>query len=396
MPINQEDKAYIRDKFAAMQTKEDLVNLLSEAKDMRYRERTKPFKLNYFTYYANPKLCKQRYKTFTISKKSGGQRVIHAPVMGLNFLLQSVNFVLNCMYEPHKAATGFVPEKSIVDNARGHAEKPFVYNIDLQDFFHSFGKPRVKYGFMRSPFNLNGDREYLAFLLASLCTHPFEVNGEVKRVLPMGSPTSPTITNILCHTLDRRLNGLAKRFGATYSRYADDITFSSIHNIYRKKDFQKELYRIVEANQGLKIKPEKTRLQKEGYRKEATGLVVNEKVNVKRRYVKDLRKWLYLWEKYGNEKAQQLFTKDYVADKGHVKKGEPNLENVLDGKLDFMKMVKGVQDGTYLKLRDRFDKLTQQSSTSNSKKVSLDDVLDTILNQGLIQGIDLYQKLRKP
>jgi hypothetical protein len=156
------------------------------------------------------------------------------------------------------------------------------------------------------------------------------------------------------------------------------------------------LYRIVEANQGLKIKPEKTRLQKEGYRKEATGLVVNEKVNVKRRYVKDLRKWLYLWEKYGNEKAQQLFSKDYVADKGHVKKGEPNLKNVLDGKLDFMKMVKGEQDGTYLKLRDRFDKLTQQSSTSNSKKVSLDEILDTILNQGLNKGIDLYQKLRKP
>jgi len=396
MPINQEDKAYIRDKFAAMQTKEDLVNLLSEAKDMMYEEKTKPFKLNYFTYYANPKLCKQRYKTFAISKKSGGQRMIHAPVKGLNFLLKSVNFVLHCMYEPHKSATGFVLEKSIVDNVRVHTGKPFVYNIDLQDFFHSFGKPWVKYGFMRTPFNLNGDREYLAFLLASLCTHPFEVNGEVKRVLPMGSPTSPTITNILCHTLDRRLNGLAKRFGATYSRYADDITFSSIHNIYRKKDFQKELYRIVEANQGLKIKPEKTRLQKEGYRKEATGLVVNEKVNVKRRYVKDLRKWLYLWEKYGNEKAQQLFTKDYVADKGHVKKGEPNLKNVLDGKLDFMKMVKGEQDSTYLKLRDRFDKLTQQSSTSNSKKVSLDEILDTILNQGLNKGIDLYQKLRKP
>jgi hypothetical protein len=383
MPINQEDKAYIRDKFAAMQTKEDLVNLLSEAKDMMYGERTKPFKLNYFTYYANPKLCKQRYKTFAISKKSGGQRVIHAPVRGLNFLLQSVNFVLHCMYEPHKAATGFVPEKSIVDNARVHTGKPFVYNIDLQDFFHSFGKPWVKYGFMRSPFNLNGDRKYLAFLLASLCTHPFEVNGEVKRVLPMGGPTSPTITNILCHTLDRRLNGLAKRFGATYSRYADDITFSSIHNIYRKKDFQKELYRIVEKNQGLKIKPEKTRLQKEGYRKEATGLVVNEKVNVKRRYVKDLRKWLYLWEKYGYEKAQQLFTKDYLADKGHVKKGEPNLENVLDGKLDFMKMVKGVQDGTYLKLRRRFDKLMAKNDPINK-------VLEIWEKEGIEKAMNVF------
>lgn len=383
MQLSDENKAYIRNKFAEMQTKSDLVNLLSEAKDVMFGEKTQPFPLKSLTYYADPRLCKARYKTFYIPKKSGGNRQIHAPVKGLNFLLQALNFVIQCIYEPHPSATGFVQNKSIVDNAKMHAGKPFVYNIDLKDFFHSFDKPWVKYAFMKPPFNLNGDREFLAFLLASLCTHPFEVDGETKRVLPQGSPTSPTLTNQLCKTLDRRLNGLAKRFGATYSRYADDITFSSIHNIYRKKDFQYELYRIVEENQGLKINPEKTRLQKHGYRKEATGLVVNEKVNVKRRYVKDLRKWLYLWEKYGYERAEQIFKKDYTADKGHVKKGEPNLENVLDGKLDFLKMVKGEQDSTYLKLRERFDKLLAENDPINK-------ILEVWEKEGIDKAMELF------
>lgn len=121
-------------------------------------------------------------------------------------------------------------------------------------------------GFIYAPFNLNDDKEPLAFLLASLCTHPFEIDGETKTVLPQGSPTSPTITNILCQKLDRRLMGLAKRFGATYTRYADDITFSSPHNICNLDDFNNELKRIIEDDQQLTINPAKTRLQKDGYR----------------------------------------------------------------------------------------------------------------------------------
>ena len=93
--------------------------------------------------------------------------------------------------------------------------------------------------------------ETLAFSLASLCTHPFEIEGEFKTVLPQGAPTSPTITNILCIKLDKRLSGLAKRFKITYSRYADDITFSSDTNVFRKEEFISELHRIIEKDQNL-------------------------------------------------------------------------------------------------------------------------------------------------
>ncbi|MDI3527799.1 MAG: RNA-directed polymerase, partial [Tenuifilum sp.] len=212
---------------------------------------------------------------------------------------------------------------------------------------------------------------------------------------------------ILCKKLDRRLNGLAKRFGATYTRYADDITFSSPHNIYNDEDFKKELERIiaednllkvngkqVEIGPQLKINTDKTRLQKAGYRQEATGLIVNEKVNVRRRYVKQIRMWLYYWEKYGYEKAEQIFKRDYIADKGHVKNINAHLVNVIDGKLMFLKMVKGAEDDTYIGLKERFDKLTELKKRKDQSRIELNSVLNTLLNQGLNKAMNLYSKIR--
>ncbi|MDW8274735.1 MAG: hypothetical protein RMJ53_10945, partial [Chitinophagales bacterium] len=182
MEIKQEHINNIREQFAKLQSKEDLVKLLSDAKNMLYGEECKPFQLKSLTYYANPSLCKKRYRTFTIKKKSGAARTIHAPVKGLKSILRSLNFVLQCVYQPHEAATGFILGKSIVDNAKKHVGRHYVYNIDLKDFFHSFDRNRVKLAFMYKPFNLYGKREELAFLLASLCTHPIVFDGEVKMV----------------------------------------------------------------------------------------------------------------------------------------------------------------------------------------------------------------------
>jgi len=385
MKIEQAHIDQIRKQFAELQSKKDLVKLLSDAKNMLYGEECKPVQLKALTYYANPTLCKKRYQTFTIKKKSGADRIINAPVKGLKSILRSLNFVLQCVYEPHEAATGFVLEKSIVDNAKKHVGHHYVLNMDLKDFFHTFDRNRVKMGFIYEPFNLNGDKEPLAFLLASLCTHPFEIEGEVKTVLPQGSPTSPTLTNILCKKLDRRLTGLANRFGATYTRYADDITFSSPHNIYTDEEFNKELKRIIEEDQKLVINPKKTRLQKAGYRQEATGLIVNDKVNVRRRYVKQIRMWLYYWEMYGYEKAEQIFKRDYIADKGHVKNINAQLVNVLDGKLEFLKMVKGAEDGTYKGLKERFDILVGFTDPINK-------VLNAWQTEGIDQAMSIYYK----
>lgn len=384
----------IRKQFIELSNKEDLVKLLSLAKTMLYGEGCKPVQLKALTYYANPANCKYRYQSFSIKKKSGGVRSIHAPIKGLKSILRSFNVILQCMYEPHKAATGFVISKSIVDNAKKHVGHHYVYNIDLKDFFHSFDRNRVKLALMYEPFNLKGDKEPLAFLLASLCTHPFEIDGEIRNVLPQGSPTSPTLTNILCKNLDRRLNGLASRFGVTYTRYADDITFSSLHNIYNDELFQQELKRIIEEDQKLVINPKKTRLQKSGYRQEATGLIVNDKVNVSRRYIKQIRMWLYYWEKYDYEHAQKIFKQDYSKDKGHVKNMNAELVNVLTGKLEFLGMVKGKEDATYMALKGRIDRLTGLKEAKDNEKIDLEGVINTIISKGIEKGIDLYDRFK--
>ena len=377
-----------------MQTKQDLVKLLSLAKKMFYGRECKPIQLKSLTYYANPQVCRNRYKEFVIKKKSGSNRTIHSPVNGLKSILRAFNFVLQCLYDPHQSATGFVLEKSIVDNARKHVGHNYVLNMDLKDFFHTFDRNRVKLALMYEPFNLNRDKESLAFLLASLCTHPLNINGETRIVLPQGSPSSPTLTNILCRNLDRRLNGLANRFGLTYTRYADDITFSSSHNIYTEKVFSRELKRIIEKDQQLFINPKKTRLQKVGYRQEVTGLVVNDKVNVQRRYVKKIRMWLYYWERYGYEKASKIFSHDYIADKGHVRNINIQFINVISGKLEFLKMVRGEKNRTYKGLKDRFERLSVKKDKSNINKIDLEKVVDTILKKGLIDGVNLYVKYK--
>lgn len=457
MKLEQTHIDKIRTAFGKMQSREDLLHVLNEAKPLVYGDKAVPFHLKQLTWYANPKLGKKRYTEFKIKKKSGAERSIHAPIKGLKSLQKTLSFVLQCVYEPHKAAMGFVRDRSIVDNAKLHVGSNYVYNIDLKDFFPSVDQARVWKCFQLKPFNLNKatsvepqymkwevfkkehlkteesvtflkgkgrmftktpygtlyvannfDKEKekyillgssslktkagkslegtlwlvnkipdtnrldIANIIASLCCTEMEVErktetGEwekVKRnVLPQGAPTSPVITNIVCQKLDYLLSGVAKRFGLKYSRYADDITFSSMHNVYQpESDFIKELHRIIKE-QNFHIKESKTRLQKEGYRKEVTGLLVNDKANVQQRYIKQLRMWLYYWEMYGYERASGFFLEQYIADKGHVKNGKTDMENVISGKLDYLKMVKGVENELYLKLMSRFSSLTGTDKT---------------------------------
>lgn len=373
---------FYRRRFSTMKEPVDLLNFINyNVLQEVYPESTFQFKLKTLTYYAHPKWSKNRYAQFEISKKSGGKRQINAPQKSLKHLLRCVNYILQILSEPHQAATGFVPGKSIVHNAQKHINKNYVYNIDLKDFFNSFDRNRVKLAFMREPFNLKGEKESMAFFLACLVTHPMEIDGKHKIVLPQGSPVSPTLTNIICKTLDRRLNGLARRFNITYTRYADDITFSSDHNAYNNEEFQAELLRII-TDQGFEINQDKVRLQHRDYRQEVTGLIVNQKVNVTSRYIKKLRMWLYYAEKYGYYRAEEIFKRDYLLDKGHVKKGEPSMYNVLTGKLEYLKMVKGPSNATYLKLRKRLDGI----------RPTLDDI-DQLLNTWENEGIDAAARI---
>lgn len=441
MKITPDLKITIQNAFKVMNSKTDFLTLLNLAKLEIYGEKTIPFSEKQLNYYITKDLKKTKqkidlqisfsedrisinddvvvekdnvrkscYTSFSIKKKSGGERILHAPVKGLKEFQKALNLILQCIHEPHLAATGFVNNKSIVDNARVHVGQFYVYNLDLKDFFPSIDKSRVWGRLLVAPFNLNStpERKKIANMIAGLSSTPMEVERFVEKkwikittsVLPQGSPTSPTLTNAICEKMDIRLSGVAKRFGLNYSRYADDITFSAKHNNYEiapntfekifvsNSAFDKEVRRII-TEQNFHVKESKVRLQKEGFRQEVTGLVVNDKVNVTRKYIKQLRQWLYYWESYGYVKAYEFFLQKYGLDKGHIKKGKPNMDMVLEGKLLYLKMVKGENDSTYMKLKNRFNDLIDTSTLkieSNSK-----NIVDKILEMGLEEAMKNYK-----
>jgi len=483
MKATQENIDMIRKGFAKMQTKHDFLQLLNYVKPLIYGEKVKPFEMRQLSWYGSFNKKPKVYHTFEISKRSGGKRSIHAPLQGLKALQKTVALILQCVYEPHRAAFGFVPNRSILDNAQLHQSSKYVFNVDLKDFFPSIDQPRFwaclklppfhlskekalplevmglpklktevlkmkedegislyssKYGLfgridrpnffinflgaksvdinkplqavieplvdlfndskeiglnvhlVNQPFSF--DRSDLAGLIANICCTEMEVERvdkegkltkEKRLVLPQGAPTSPVITNIVCRRLDVILTGVAKRFGLKYSRYADDITFSSMHDVYSKQgEFWKELNRVIK-DQGFVLNDKKTRLQKQGYRQEVTGLVVNQKVNVNKKYIKALRKWLYLWEAYGLDRARTYFEASYYKQESRAGDNIPDLSNVLEGKLNYLSMIKGKKDSTYLKLRERFVKLMREES-------NVEGILELWEAQGIEAAVEKF------
>ena len=252
----------IQQRVAKLQTKEDLLCLLNELKAEDLGHDRYAFTLRQLNFYCNPNNIRGRYTSFDIKKKSGGVRHIDAPRRGLMNILYYLNKMFQAVYTPSSVATGFVQGKSVVDNAQCHVSKNYVFNIDLKDFFPSITRARVKVRLQLAPLNM---LESAALIIAGLCCmRKSNEDGTFSYVLPQGAPTSPIITNMICDKLDRRLKGLAARFNLTYTRYADDITFSSNHYVYAEDgEFRKELQRII-TDQGFSINEKKTRLQKKG------------------------------------------------------------------------------------------------------------------------------------
>ena len=346
------EKNEIQYRLKSVNTLTDFAKLLNDVKTDEFRTSKHKITEKQLLHFCNPKTVPNRYKTFHIKKKSGGLREINAPCYQLGVLLYILNTVFKAVYTPSESTMGFTEERSVVINAQIHIGHHYVFNIDLENFFPSIPQARVWARIQLPPFNLPKE---VANVVAGLSCH---TNADMTgNVLPQGAATSPLLTNAICDTLDRRMRGVAKRFGLHYSRYADDMTFSSMHNVYQEgSDFRNEIKRLIEE-QGFKMNEKKTRLLRDGDRQEVTGLTVNQRVNVTRKYVHDIRWILHCWEKDGYGKAYALFYDYYKRTKGYIKKGEPVMENVIGGKLNYMRMVKGENNTTYRKLLERFLKL---------------------------------------
>lgn len=367
------ERQEIQQRASKLNTALDLVHLLNEIKFDALGEKSYPFQEKQITFYCNPRRTeRKRYINFTIPKKSGGERIISAPVRGLKSILFSVNTLLQALYEPSKYAMGFAPGRSVVDNAKVHIGQRYIYNIDLKDFFPSIDKSRVWKRLTLPPFNFDGK---MADIIAGLCSMRIDENGKERYVLPQGAPTSPILTNAICDTLDRRLGAVAKRFGMRYSRYADDITFSSMHYVYGKDgEFMKELQRII-REQNFAINESKTRLQITGGRQEVTGIIVSDKINVTQKYARELKTILHIWGKYGYMAARESYIKAHSANSVATKQScFPKLELVLAGKLQYMKMVKGAEDAVYQALLTKFNALL--AKTTNKIDFAVDNNKD--------------------
>jgi RNA-directed DNA polymerase len=244
------------------------------------------------------------YVRFKITKKTGGERLISAPMPRMK---AAQHWILDQILEKvaqHPAAHGFRRGRSIVTNAQPHVGADVVINMDLQDFFPSISYKRVK-----GVFQALGYAEAIATIFALICTEPtveaVELDGQryfiatSDRHLPQGAPTSPAITNLLCRRLDKRLHNLAAQQGFTYTRYADDLTFSTQGEAVRNVcNMLKQTQRIV-THEGFTVHPDKTRVLRSSQQQEVTGVVVNEKLNVDRATLKKFRATLHHIEKDG-------------------------------------------------------------------------------------------------
>ena len=399
MRLNEEQTQKIKEAFDAMKTKVDLLVLLNYIKSIIYGEKAIPFETRQINYYCNANKAEKRYRVFKVKKKSGGTRNIHAPQEGLMRIQECLKVAFECMIEVDPHAFGFVSGRSIIDNARVHVGRKFVFNTDLKDFFPSIDQPRIWKRLQVPPFKLNeqSGRRILADIIAGLCCAEMRVSRSNedgvlvksrKFVLPQGAPTSPILSNIICVKLDYKLSFMAKRFGMKYSRYADDITFSGDKNIYfnSRGSFMKELKHNI-VSEGFLINNDKTRVQPSEFRQEVTGLVVNQGVNIPKRYMKQLRMWLYYWESYGYDRMVYYFMPKYFEDKKHLIKDStlPDFKRVIRGKLNYIRMVKGKDDPAFIKLWERFLTLTKSNELITS-------VLSIWEKEGLDRAMDRFYK----
>jgi len=269
-----------------------------------------------FLAFARKTSTVSHYVQFTLPKKSGGERLISAPMERLK---RAQHWVLEHLLEGrwlHDAAHGFRAERSIVSNAEPHVGREVVINVDLKDFF-----PTVTYKRVKGLFRSLGFSESIATICALLCTEPRQVSVDVdgqryhvamtERFLPQGAPTSPAITNLLCRALDARLSRIAAKLDYRYTRYADDLTFSGP----REANPGRMLRRVhwVVEQEGFSVHPDKTRVLRKGRRQEVTGVVVNETCSVNRATLKKFRAVLFQIDKDGPEGKRWGRSGDVIA-----------------------------------------------------------------------------------
>ena len=283
-----------------------------------------------------------RYTTAEIKKRRGGTRSLLIPRTALKVLQRKLLQVLSAVFTPKTCVHGFVSKRSILSNAKPHVRRTWVLNVDIKDFFPSINFGRVRGAFMARPCFRNAE---VATALAQICCHDNQ--------LPQGAPTSPIVANLVCSRLDGAAIHLAKTNRLTYTRFADDLTFSTNLPKFPASIaaaggagtdtlIGPEMEKLL-SQEGFTANASKVRLQNARSKLEVTGLTVNRFPNTSRNYVRQIRAMLHAWEKFGIAAAEREFRAKW--DRKH-RRSDANVSymRVVRGKLEFLRMVRGTGD----------------------------------------------------
>lgn len=360
---NTDPKALIKERFHAIQSLSDLAALMNYIEKNELDGGANLSIIELDTLYRVVSQKASYYTRFSIPKKNGEFREIWAPQGSLLRILKPLNRILQCIVEGniHRCTNGFLYGRDIVRNARPHVNKRFVLNCDILNFFPSVEERRIEAVLGLNPINLKENKKNIAAYIADVCV----LNG----YLVQGAPTSPVLSNLVTQKLDRKLSAYCLAKKVKYTRYADDLTFSCNRQLFDER-FISDIREIVRS-ENFKLNESKTRVRSDMDRQEVTGLVVNQKVNIPREYLKKVRAMLNNWDKKGLSYAKRKFRIHQPP-----QKREYDFINVLSGHVAFIGNVRGKEDSIFRKFHIKLNTLKNRIDYSYIKNISVRDRLE--------------------
>ena len=291
---------------------------------------------------------KPEYYTFKIPKASGGHRLIESPAKPLKSIQKKMNEAFQCCYfivRPEEAY-GFIisprgdhSPRNIYTNAQKHVGSKWVVNIDLKNFFHFVKTERILKLLLHKSWKFDTETALLINDLVSL-------DGR----LPMGASTSPVLSNFAAMKLDRKLSKLATKENWVFTRFADDMTFSSNTKL-RQADVA-NIGAIIEE-EGFKINLKKIRIESIKDKPEVTGLVLKKKnPDVSKSYIKGIKKDLELF----NELRSPRLLERNIFDVRSVRKYYKSIR----GQVNFLGYIRGKSDETYVSLLQKLQQIAHK------------------------------------
>lgn len=289
------------------------------------------------------------YYHFTIPKKNGNFRHIEAPSKELKRIQRNLNHFLQCVYylNQSKASYGYIIKangqktvKNIYTNALQHLGNNYMLNADFKDFFHQIKIADINTIFKGKLFNFDN---HTAYTLAKICSY--------KERLPMGAPTSPALSNLYTLNFDKTLRAWATNNNFVFTRFVDDLSFSSKNNPITNLHF--EQINTIAVAYHLKFNTQKTKFFNKEDKKTVTGLVLNETVDIDNAYYKELDKDLV--------RLTNVMEVYYITNKIQGLAFLKAFKQQIMGKINFIRTIEGVNSSQYNSYLNKFQQALEPS-----------------------------------